>query len=108
MDTHKAERPDEGADTSPEASVIPIAKPTSTSLDRFKSRPPATIGGVETLVEALPHYRISQAKDYVRLHPNEEDYWSSDLCFVRVPIIGTSKDTLHLIADDLARAYLPS
>jgi hypothetical protein len=42
------------------------------------------------------------------LHPNEEKCWSSELCFVNVPIQGQKRDTLHLICDDLAMDYLPS
>ena len=51
---------------------------------------------------------IAQAKDFVRLHPDEENYWSSELCFVNVPIKGQKRDTLHLIDEDLAMQYLPS
>jgi len=43
----------------------------------------------------------------VRLHPDEANYWSDELCFVNVPIKG-AKDTLHLIAEDLAMRHLPS
>ena len=56
----------------------------------------------------MPHHSIAQAKDFVRLHPNEEAYWSDELCFVNVPIKGQKKDTLHLISEDLAMRYLPS
>jgi hypothetical protein len=55
-------------------------------LDRFKSKRGAKGAGVETLLAALPHHKVSEAKDFVRLHPNEEDYWSDGieqpLCFV--------------------------
>jgi hypothetical protein len=88
--------------------VTPIAKPSGFSLDKFKSKRPAGLGGVETLIEALPHYPVPDAKDYVRLHPDEAAYWSSEMCFVHVPIVGTKKDTLHLIVEDVALAYLPS
>jgi hypothetical protein len=40
------------------------------------------------------------------LHPDEEKYWSSELCFVNVPIIGQKRDTLHLIDEELAMEYL--
>ena len=56
----------------------------------------------------LPHHNIAQAKDFVRLHPNEDTYWSPELCFVNVPIKGQKRDTLHLIDEDLAMRYLPS
>jgi len=46
--------------------------------------------------------------DFVRLHPDEEKYWSPELCFVNVPIKGQKRDTLHLIDEELAMRYLPS
>jgi hypothetical protein len=85
-----------------------IAKPGGFSLDKFKSKRAAAIANVETLQTGLPHHSISQAKDFVRLHPNEESYWSFELCFVSVPIKGQKKDTLHLIEEDLAMQYLSS
>jgi hypothetical protein len=93
--------------TPEEVPSTPIPKPSPNPLERFKSRGPATIGGVETLLAALPHHKLSEARDFVRLHPNEQEYWSSELCFVNVPIVGQKKDTLHLIYADLAQAYLP-
>ena len=44
----------------------------------------------------------------MRLHPDEETYWSPELCFVNVPIKGQKRDTLHLINEDLAMRHLPS
>jgi hypothetical protein len=85
-----------------------IAKPSGSKLDRFKSKRGAAIANVETQQGALPHHSISQARDFVRLHPNEEEFWSSEYCFVNVPIQGMKRDTLHLIAEDLALLYLPS
>jgi hypothetical protein len=85
-----------------------IAKPSGFSLDKFKSKRAAAAGNVEPLQGALPHHSISQAKDFVRLHPNEEEYWSPELCFVNVPIQGMKRDTLHLIDEDLALQYLSS
>lgn len=85
-----------------------IAKPTASGLDAFKSKRAPTIAGVETLQAALPLSGMSEAKDWVRLHPDAENYWSQELCFVGVPIKGDPKDQLHLIAEDLAMQYLPS
>jgi hypothetical protein len=86
-----------------------IAKPDSAfSVDKFKSKRAAAVANVETLQTGLPHHSIAQAKDFVRLHPNEEAYWSDELCFVNVPIKGQKRDTLHLITEDLATQYLPS
>jgi hypothetical protein len=57
--------------------------------------------GVETLQMALPHHKIADAKDFVRLHLNEETHWTEELCFVNVPIKGQKRDLLHLIDEDL-------
>ena len=89
-----------------EEAVEPIIKPSGFSLDRFKSKRAATVANVGTLQGALPHHPISQAKDFVRLHPDEENYWSCELCFVNVPIQGVKRDTLHLIDEDIGLAYL--
>ena len=88
--------------------VVPIAKPSAFDLEKFKSKRAAAIANVETLQTGLPHHSISQAKDFVRLHSNEERYWSPELCFVSVPIKGQKRETLHLIEEDLAMQYLPS
>jgi hypothetical protein len=85
-----------------------IAKPAGFSLDRFKSKRAAAAANVETLQNGLPHHNISAAKDFVRLHPDEDAYWTSELCFVNVPIKGQKRDTLHLIDEDVALLYLPS
>jgi hypothetical protein len=86
--------------------ATPIAKPSTSKLDRFKSKRGGAMANVETLQGALPHHSLSQAKDFVRLHPDEEAYWSPELCFVNVPIQGMKRDTLHIIDEDLALAYL--
>jgi hypothetical protein len=91
-------------DTEP---MEPILKPGKFSLSKFKSTQAASLAGVETLLTALPHNSLAQAKDFVRLHPDEEDYWSAELCFVNVPIKGQKSDTLHLIDEALAKQYLP-
>jgi hypothetical protein len=86
----------------------PIQKPGKFDLNRFKSKRGATIANVETLQGALPHCSIAEANDFVRLHPDEENYWSAELCFVKVPIPGTKRDMLHLIDEDIAIKYLSS
>jgi hypothetical protein len=88
----------------PDSPTIP--KPSGFSLDKFKSKKAAAIANVETLLGALPHHPISQAKDFTKLHPDENSYWSPELCFVNVPIQGMKRDTLHLIDEDLGLAYL--
>jgi hypothetical protein len=84
----------------------PVAKPTGSGISRFKSKQAATMSHVTTLQPALPHHSLSQAKDYVRLHPDKDAYWSDELCFVSVPIIGDARNALHLVLEDLAMTYL--
>jgi hypothetical protein len=88
--------------------AISIAQPSAFNLDKFKSKRPPTVAGVQQLQTALPHHNIAAAKDFVWLHPDEENYWSPELCFVSVPIKGMKRDTLHLIDEDLAMQYVAS
>jgi hypothetical protein len=92
----------------PVEDVAPITKPSAFSLDKFKAKRTAAVASVETLQAGLPHYKFAAANDFVRLHPDEINYWTDDLCFVNVPIKGQKHDTLHLIDEDLAVRYLPS
>ena len=85
-----------------------VKKPSAFSLDKFKSKHAAAAAGVDTLQAGLPHNKLAQAKDFVRLHPDEDTYWSPELCFVNVPIKGQKRDTLHLIDEELALDFLPS
>jgi hypothetical protein len=85
-----------------------IAKPSAFDLNKFVSKRSAAVASVETLQTALPHHNIAEAKDFVRLHSNEETNWSPELCFVNVPIKGQKRDMLHLIEEGLATRYLPS
>jgi hypothetical protein len=91
----------------PADEAMSIAKPSAFSLDKFKSKHAAALANVETLLTALTHHSIAQAKDFVRLHPDDAAYWSPELCFVNVPIKGQKRDTLHLIDEELAMRYLP-
>ena len=94
--------------TPPETpAVSPIEKPAGFSLDRFKSRRAVSVAGLDNLVDVLPHCSVGQVKDFFRVHPDEEKYWSVELFFVPVPIKGQKRDTLHLIAEDLALDFLP-
>jgi hypothetical protein len=85
---------------------LSITKPSAFNLDKFKSKRAAALANVETLLTALPIHKISDAKDYVRLHHDDINYWSDTLCFVSVPIKGQKKDTLHLIDEDIAMRFL--
>jgi len=69
-----------------ETNVVNIAKPDGFDLNKFRSKRTATVQNTETLFTGLPVHSISQAKDFVRLHPNEDAYWSPELCFVNVPV----------------------
>jgi hypothetical protein len=85
----------------------PIAKPDNADkfdLSRFKSEP-ASEASVDTLTDELPHHSVAQAKDFVRLHPDEA-YWSDEWCFVNVPIKGEKRKQLHMIDRELARAFV--
>jgi hypothetical protein len=90
----------------PEGAAIPIAKPKGEGLGRFKSKAVPTIAGVATKVGLLPHHSIADAGDYVRLHPNEAERWSDELCFVKVPTKGAKNDVLHLIDESIAMNHL--
>jgi hypothetical protein len=89
----------------PASEKLSIAKPSGFSLDKFKSKR-GGMAGVETLQSALPVQRMSEAKDFVRLHSDEDEWWSPELCFVNVPIKGQARDTLHLIDEELAVEFL--
>ena len=49
-----------------------IPKPSTFSLDKFRSKRAAAVANVDTMPGALPHHSIAQAKDFVRLHPDED------------------------------------
>jgi hypothetical protein len=80
---------------------IGIPKPDDNfNLDDFRSN--VDTSGVGTLLGALPHYRLADAGDFVRLDPNESTHWTAELCFLSVPIVGQNRDTLHLIRKEVA------
>ena len=95
----------------PAVLVTPIQKPDGRDgddafLEKFRSKTNVALACVESNTDKLPHHRLVDAKDFVRLHPDAA-YWSPELCFISVPIIGQKKDTLHLIDEELAMEYLP-
>jgi hypothetical protein len=82
--------------------TTPIPKPAAAAdMDRFKSKRGQKGSSVNTLPTPLPHHKIANAKDYVRLHPDEDNYWSDDYCFINIPNPGSKDDTLYLIVEDL-------
>jgi hypothetical protein len=90
------------------AGGVTIPKPNGFDLDKFKSKRVDALANVDTLLTGLPVSKISEAGDFVRLHPDEDNYWSPELCFVMVPIKGSKRDILHLIEEELAMRFLPS
>jgi hypothetical protein len=108
VDNDTAPRPTKAAVKSKGKTSTAIPKPHAFDLNKFRSKRSAAIANVETLQTALPIHKLSEAKDFVRLHPNEQEYWSPELCFVNVPIKGQKRETLHLIDEDLAMRYLPA
>lgn len=82
------------------ASDISIPKPDAFDLSEFMSN--ADTSGVGAVLRPLPHHNLAGANDFVRLHPDEASYWSPELCFVNVPIVGQRKDQLHLIKKEIA------
>jgi hypothetical protein len=91
-----------------------IAKPKRKfSFEKCKADDVGSMAGVGTLPQELPHYKISEAGDFVRLHPDDRDpdeggYWSSGLSFVNVPIKGSNRENLHIIDKQLALLYVDS
>ena len=94
-------------DDTPDEAPISVPKPTKSLMDMCKSTEDPTIAGVETLLTALPYLKLSEANDWARLHPNEATHWSSEYCFVSVPIKGQKKDTLHAIFEPIAKRWVP-
>jgi hypothetical protein len=106
-ENNEALTPTENNETlAPEENSVPIAKPGEFNLDKFKAKRAAAVANVETLPSALPVHNMAAAKDFVRVHQDEEKYWSDELCFVEVPIKGQKHNTLHLIDEDLALQFL--
>lgn len=81
----------------------PIAKPVP-DMNQFKSKRGARAKEVETLQSSLPLLRISDAADFVRLHPDEATYWSDPefpYCFIDIQNKGQKRETTYLIVEDL-------
>jgi hypothetical protein len=86
--------------------AIPKPDPFA-GLERFRAKRDPAIGTVEVLLTALPVHPIAQAKDFVRLHPDQDTRWSPTLCFAGVPIKGARRDSLHVVDEEIALRYLP-
>jgi hypothetical protein len=85
-----------------------IAKPPAFDINRFRSKTPDTIAAVGVMPSILPQMKIADANDFVRLHPDQENFWSPELCFVDVPVPGMRDNVSHLINEDVAMRNLDS
>jgi hypothetical protein len=83
----------------------PPPKDKKFDLNLFKSSR-SSAATIERLVPVLPVHSMADAKDFCRLHPDEEAYWSTELCFINVPVKGQRKDLLHIITEELAVRFL--
>jgi hypothetical protein len=86
--------------------AIPKPDPFA-GLERFRAKRDPAVGTVEVLLTALPVHPIAQARDFVKLHPDENTRWSPPLCFIPVPVRGQRRDSLHIIDEEIALRYLP-
>ena len=59
-------------------------------MEKYKSKR-APSAGVEPAPTVLRIMKISDAGDFVRVNPDEENYWTPELCFVDVPVKGDPK-----------------
>ncbi len=86
--------------------------PVNNTASSFPATPlSSSIGDKQhgyTAPEVLSILKVGDTNDFVRLHPNEDEYWSDEMCFVSVPIKGEKKDRLHIIDEELALRYLPN
>jgi hypothetical protein len=81
-----------------------VEKPTGKfDLSKFKSTRGAAVSSVDIQPGVLSIHSMAEAKDFVRLHPTE---WSDELCWIKVPIKGDARESLHLIEEELAEQYL--
>jgi hypothetical protein len=97
------------AEKAEESGNKPIPKPDNVfDLNKFRSKKAAATANVATLQTGLSVLRMSEAKDFIRVHHDEEAYWSPELCFVNVPVKGQKRETLHLIDEDTAVRNLPA
>ena len=97
--------------TEPGEEVVPlkIVKPAAGFMEKFRSKRPPTIAGVETLLTALP---TTEDRRRQRLGPacirRKRTIGRCELCFVSVPIKGEKRDMLHLIDEEIAVQHLPA
>src|SRR5260370_34282173 len=83
-----------------------IAKPPAYDMKRFLSKTPDTIAKVGVIPAILPQYRIADANDFLKLHPDREHYWSGEVCFGDVPSRGIRDNVSHLSDDAIPILHL--
>ena len=84
----------------------PIAKPGVDFMNQFRSTKSAEMPGVVTPLAALKIIKPGDAEDFFRVHSDEENCWTCELCFVSVPVKGTARPMLHLITEEIAMEHL--
>jgi hypothetical protein len=105
----EAEKPEiTKPETASEETPVTVAKPGVFSLKKFQTTGPAQPLNVKTLLPPLPTRSLKEIGDFARLHHDEANYWSPELCFVYVPVKGSKRDSLHLIEEEEAKEYLSS
>ena len=60
--------------------VVPRSLSRAASAWTSSSLRVARSASVGTLQAALMHCKIKEAKDLVRLHKNEDEFWTPELC----------------------------
>jgi hypothetical protein len=95
-----------GNGAAPEAPKgTPIARPDATpDMSQFLSKRGSRAKEVETIQSGLPLLKIADAADLVRLHPDEDTYWSDPdfpYCFINIQNKGQKTETTYLIVEDL-------
>jgi hypothetical protein len=85
----------------------PVAKPTGSKLAKFKSKRGDAPAGVRTMLGALPVMRLSDANDFVRVHPDSA-YTSDELTFTSVPVQGVKDNVKHIGDEDVLMSVLPN
>src|SRR6516164_7063613 len=74
--------------------AISIPKPPAFDLSAMVAKEP--VSSIQRMEMALPIKRLSDVGDFARLHPDDRTpeegvYWTERLCFVDVPVKGSSK-----------------
>jgi hypothetical protein len=85
---------------------LKIVKPQESKLARFKSNRTDAPAGVQTLPETLKVMKLSETNDFVMVHPDSNNYQSTELCFISVPVQGMKNNVKHLGDQELLMSLL--